>query len=121
MTEPAKLYVVVRRDLPPGLQAAQAGHAIAELCIRHPQAAFRWNRGGNYLIVLAANNERDLIDWYLTAKSYDMTRELWREPDLQLDATAFAAFPEPEDNEVFARLPLALQEKPRRRWVPWHG
>jgi hypothetical protein len=117
IAEKRKLYVVVRGDLAPGLRAAQAGHAIAEACLRHPERAAEWHDDpeGNYLIILEVESERDLLDAYGAAKAWGVTRELFREPDLALEATAFAALPTVDQNPAFAALDLAYS-KPRR-WL----
>lgn len=113
--EPHKLYVVVREDLPPGLRAAQAGHAIAEVAMKHPDLAWHWHRSGNYLIVLGVPDEETLVSWWLYLDIWETPRVGFREPDLDNSFTAFAAFPEPENNRVFNVLPLAYAQK-KRRW-----
>lgn len=116
IVEKRKMFVIVRRDLPPGLRAAQAGHAVAEMCLRH-DLAHQWHDDpeGNYLIMLEVANEGVLLEWFSYVKSFDITRELFREPDLAYDATALAALPTPELNQVFSPLSLAYSH---RRWWP---
>ena len=108
-----KMYVVVRGDLPEGLRAAQAAHAVAEMCMWHPERAIEWNRttGGNYLIILEVPDERQLLDWKALVKCHGIHHELFREPDLRQEATAFAALPHPDLNDVFSPLPLAYSAK----------
>ena len=115
LIEKRKMYVIVRGDLPPGLRAAQAGHAVAEACLRMPNTADLWHtdEDGNYLIILEVDDEKALLDAYHLVKSYDIRRELFREPDLSLEATAFACLPSPELNHVLSHLPLAYT---KRRW-----
>jgi peptidyl-tRNA hydrolase len=115
LTEKRKMYVVVRGDLPPGLRAAQAGHAIAEACLMIPHAADDWHEDpeGNYLIILEVPDEKALLAFWSEVKSWDIRQELFREPDMALEATAFAALPPPDLNHVFAVLPLAYT---KRRW-----
>jgi peptidyl-tRNA hydrolase len=116
LTEKRKMYVVVRRDLPPGLRAAQAGHAVAEMCLRFPESAHQWNddSNGNYLIILEVHDEGELLEFYEEVKSWDILREFFREPDLCGQLTALAALPDPSLNHVFAELPLAFR---RRSWI----
>ena len=118
---PRALYVVVREDLSSGLRAAQAAHAVAEICLRRPEAAWKWHEEGNYLIVLGAKNEEGVLNAFFEAKHFDMPRELFREPDLHLEATAVAMFPEPADNHVFGDYPLACRETWVDRFVRWTG
>lgn len=110
-----KMYVVVRRDLAPGLRAAQAAHAVAEIMISYPDHAFIWNtdRDGNYMILLEVEDERELKIWYQEAMSRDIPRFMFSEPDLGHARTAFAALPTPDLNHVFSELPLAF----RSRWT----
>lgn len=116
IAEKRKMYVIVRSDLPPGLRAAQAAHAVAEMCLRHT-AANGWHKDpdGNYLIILEVPNEKALLDFFGVVKSWDITREMFREPDLRFDATALAALPMPNQNHIFSHLPLAYS---KRRWWP---
>jgi len=114
IAEKRKMYVIVRGDLPPGLRAAQAGHAVAEACLRL-RSASHWHDDpdGNYLIILEVSDEKALLDFYATVKSWDIPREMFREPDLHLEATAFAALPATTLNHVFSHLPLAYT---KHRW-----
>ncbi len=109
-----KMYVIVRGDLPPGLRAAQAGHAIAEICLRQNRAA-SWNLDplGNYLIILEVPDEGALLEAFQLVKSYNICREMFREPDLRSEATALACLPPPELNHVLSGFPLAYT---KRRW-----
>jgi len=117
LIEKRKMYVVVRGDLPPGLRAAQAAHAVAEMCLRST-AATGWHQDpdGNYLIILEVPDEKALLNFWADVKSWDIRRELFREPDLAREATAFAALPMPHLNHVFADLPLAYA---KHRWGAW--
>lgn len=114
-----KMYVVVRRDLAPGLRAAQAAHAVAEMCLGFAHSTFGWNSDpdGNYLIILEVDNEAELESWYLEASRWGFPRTFFREPDLNGEMTAFACLPNPEDNDVFHGLPLAF----RSRWTRIKG
>jgi len=116
IAEKRKMYVVVRSDLPPGLRAAQAAHAVAEACLRL-HAATHWHDDpeGNYLIILEVPNQEALLDSFAMVKSWGVPRELFREPDLRYDATAFAALPRVGQNHIFSHLPLAYS---KRRWWP---
>jgi hypothetical protein len=115
LIEKRKMYVVVRGDLPPGLRAAQAGHAIAEVAMRNPQPAEDWlcADDGNYLIILDVENERHLLYWLGIIERESIPCAAFKEPDLGNEWTAFAAFPEPSQNHLFSYLPLAYT---KRRW-----
>lgn len=106
-----KMYVLVDSSLSPGLQAAQACHAVAEMCLREPSASKVWNRQGNYMIVLAVSQHEATKAWF-DAHGKEIPCAQWREPDLGNVVTATAYLPEPKDNEMFAHLPLALSKRP---------
>ena len=94
------MYVLVRADLRPGLQMAQAIHAAVDLALSHPeQAAVTPNT-----IVLAVPDEGALLDW---ADRLDVPFVLFAEPDLGGEHTALACF---HTGEPFAALPLAGKE-----------
>lgn len=109
--EPWKLYVIVREDLRPGLRMAQAGHAVAEVCIEWHHRAREWRRSGNYMIVLGVPDEGALKAE--RAKLKNLHGAAFREPDLDGELTAIAYLPHPKDNHRFAHLPLS---HPRREW-----
>ena len=52
-----KLYLVTRADLPPGVQAVQAAHAMREFVDLYPEAEAAWYRESNTLALLAAPDE----------------------------------------------------------------
>lgn len=49
-----RLRIVVRGDLPPGLQAAQAVHAAMAWQAEHPARAAAWMRDSNTVAILEA-------------------------------------------------------------------
>lgn len=57
------LYVLVRQDIPPGLQLAQVGHATAEWALYHQRQAEQWMRDSNYIAVLGVADEAELLRW----------------------------------------------------------
>lgn len=100
-----RLYVVVRSDLPPGLQMAQACHAARAFAVENPWAN---DKAGENLVVLSVPNELEL--WRLTARvsERDIMLTLFREPDLggALTAAAFTGEAQP----LVSSLPLALRQ-----------
>ena len=115
LVEKRKMFVVVRGDLPPGLRAAQAGHAIAEVTLSHPYIATNWHADpeGNYLIILDVPDERTLLWWLGITERESIPCVGFREPDLGNEWTSFAALPMPAQNDLFAELPLAYT---KRHW-----
>lgn len=119
--EPHKMYVFVRRDLAPGLRSAQGMHAVAELCLRYPEKAWEWNKGGNYMIVVEAEDVHQLFRWAQDTVDMPYPHYFWHEPDLCGELTAVAVLPPPERNSDFREMPLAYKETWLDRLVRWTG
>lgn len=114
---PRKMYVVVREDLGPGLRAAQAAHAVAEVCLKYPEAAWKWHSDGNYLIVLGRTDLKELDSLHAILDAGLFPVHAFYEPDLNGEKTAFACLPQIEENYLFDALVLAY--KPKRGWRGW--
>ena len=59
--KPLKLCVVGRRDLSPGLRAAQMAHAVAAFVLERREEADEWSRESNNLILLEVDDEAALV------------------------------------------------------------
>lgn len=103
----ARLYIAVRADLPPGLQAAQAAHAAFQFFHEHPVIAGRWFVTSNYLIIVAVPDELALIDLAARAGVISVVRE----PDVGDQITALALAPTDATRRLCSSLPLALRER----------
>jgi peptidyl-tRNA hydrolase len=103
----AKLYIVVRSDLSPGLQAAQACHGLRLFVEEHKVEDRKWYENSNNLVLLQVPNEAELIA--LKNKANGIPASLFREPDVNNEATALALGPEAK--KLVRRLPLLLSEK----------
>lgn len=110
LLEPERLYVITRRDLSPGYQATQATHAALTFAIEHPALTRRWHDDSNYLVVLAAADESELITYLDRAASRGLKTTVFREPDLNDEVTAIVIEPGEEARRLCANLPLALRE-----------
>jgi hypothetical protein len=99
-----RLYVVVRRDLPPGMQLAQACHAVREFVAEHPEAD---GQCGENLVVLSTPDEISL--WRLShqVRRHDVAVTLFIEPDLDGELTAAAMGS--DARKLLSSLPLALR------------
>lgn len=107
-----RLYIAVRADLAPGLQAAQAVHASFLAYNTFPELVEKWLKDSNYLVIVAVPSEDDLIQLYTEARlGREVRAVLVREPDLGDEATAVAFEPGDEARRLCANFPLAL------RWV----
>jgi DNA-binding transcriptional LysR family regulator len=99
-----RLYIVVRSDLKPGLQLAQACHAVAAFSERYPFLTREWSQTDNNLVVLAAPDEATL-DGIL----FDLPASVgFREPDVGNELTAVAVAGNPEAKSYLRKFPLAL-------------
>lgn len=87
------MYVLVRADLAPGAQLAQAVHAAIGLAQGHDDLP-------DTVVVLSVADESSLITQAGTVSG----GELFREPDLGNEATAYAVV---SDGATFSALCLA--------------
>jgi hypothetical protein len=105
---------VVRGDLPPGLQMAQAMHAAIEFQHDWPDEARRWNDRSRYLVCVAAPSELDLHDLLARASSLGVRFSAFQEPDLDHEMTAVALQPGTLARQLCSGYPLALRHGTRR-------
>lgn len=108
MNQIKKLFVVTRRDLKPGYQIAQAGHAISQYFIEHPQKAHQWNN--NYLISLSIENEFQLYNLLEKLKHHGVSVSYFCEPDIGDELTSIAFEGNDITNKLTSKLPLSLKE-----------
>lgn len=112
MTDPAPLdrfYIVVRRDLSPGLQLAQAVHASVQFSQEWPDLVGPWFRESNYLVVVSVENEDALKDLADYALDQEIHYSIVEEPDLGDSWTAVALQPGETARLLCAHMELALR------------
>lgn len=104
----SKLYAITRDDLPPGLQAAQLGHALIGYVLAEPHRAGRWHAGSNNLVCLAVPDEAALraLAGGLIGQGCPIFQ--FFEPDLEDQLTAIATGP--KSQRFLSNLPLALKK-----------
>ena len=103
---PVKLYIVGRRDLPPGLRAAQMLHAARCFQEEHPEIERRWFRTSNTIVLLEVPDGDALEALAERAREEGVVlTEFSEEPDLGLTALALG----PEARRLTSSLPLALK------------
>lgn len=107
---PDRLYIAVRADLPPGLQAAQAVHAAFEFQDDFPEETRDWYYSSNYLVIVAVPDEDALHDLRRRAAARGIRYAYVREPDLGNQHTAITLGPGPAAKKLCANLPSALRE-----------
>lgn len=103
-----KLYVVVRSDLPSGVQLAQAIHAKDEFAMKYPETNRLWWEQSNYICVLQVANEEELLDLMDQAFYRGIKLAYFCEPDLDQKHTAVALEPSEATKELCKPLKLAL-------------
>lgn len=99
------MYVLVRSDLSPGLQIAQACHAVAEFSLEHPAEFHEWAEEGRNIVVLDGGDKAEFERW-LTVTNRRPLCAWWAEPDVGNEITAIAALGS-QWTPTFANLPLA--------------
>lgn len=106
-----KLYVVVRKDLEPGLQLAQSCHVAFSFSQEHSNETKIWMSESNYIAVLNGSDENDLLRLIDRASVEGIKCSIFREPDIDNQITAIALAPGPQSKKLCSRLPLALKGK----------
>lgn len=102
-----KIYLVTHRNLSNGYQTAQTAHAIAELLIQRPDIASEWYLTSNSLVVLTAEDEKQLHHLKTAAETAGIHTVSFREPDLLDELTAVAFCPSSSTRKILSNLPLA--------------
>lgn len=100
--------MLVRSDLPAGLQLAQACHGAAEWAMAHPELAREWYTHSNYIVVLAVPDEDPLLEWADRVFRDEHPYLLVYEPDIE-QHTALVISPGPYWQQL-SSLPLAGRE-----------
>jgi hypothetical protein len=95
--------------LPPGLQCAQACHALRLFVALHPEREAAWFAGSNNLAVLNVADKQALGGLHDKAIIAGVKCATFLEPDLGWEPTAIAIAP--EGRSLVRRLPLALASK----------
>lgn len=103
----AKLYIIVRADLPPGDRAVQAAHAAVDFQHQHAAIAARWQRESNTLAMLTVPDEWDLEKLLFDIAGRGLAFTTFREPDLGDSMTAIAV--EAGAGKIVRKLPLAFK------------
>ena len=102
--------MVTRRDISPGYQAVQAGHAAIQFQMEHPDIAKSWYNESNYLAFLSVEDENDLHILSQKCINKGINISVFREPDIGNQITAIAIEPCDKAKKICSKLPLLLQE-----------
>jgi hypothetical protein len=96
-----RLYILVNNQLPLAYQGVQAGHAVAQWLIEHPNQT--WNN--DYLIYLGVN-ELQLQKWMFRLELHKISYSKFVEPDIGNKVTAIAIQLPEEYSGLFENLKL---------------
>ena len=105
-----KLYVVTRKDLPPGAQACQAIHAVCEFAAKHPEAYQKWYKDSNYLAFLSVKDTWALNKYVMRAACDNILCAEFREPDLGYALTAIVLDATEDARELLKNEHSALKQ-----------
>lgn len=111
-----KLYLVTRRDLPPGSQAVQAAHAMRKFKADFPLLEQRWYERSNTLAFLSVATKADLETLLEKAGIARIEVSRFHEPDLGHELTALALSPFAQ--KLLRHVPLALSKAPQENTLP---
>lgn len=101
-----KLYVVVRGDLSPGAQTAQACHAVSAYAVAFPEDHRDWHKQGQNLVVLQSPDRHKLGELCSVIEGgHEIATSPFYEPDLNGELTAFAV--SDLAAKLLSQLPLA--------------
>jgi hypothetical protein len=110
-----RVYVLVRADLAPGAQLAQACHALSTFAHQYRALHEAWQAGEQNLVVLSVPSESALGEFLRTGMAKGIRCSAWHEPDFSHELTAVAF--EGRSLAWFrrCRLPCVRLGRPRRR------
>lgn len=91
----------------------QSQHSIADFAAEFPEQFRSWKKESNSIVSLSVNSEESLLKLYdkLSKKSSAI---LFREPDIDDQATSFCILGTPEIRKKLSYLPLSLKSKNKR-------
>jgi peptidyl-tRNA hydrolase len=110
-----KLYLIVRADLPIGLQAAQAVHAQREFVHDYAEQEGEWYKESNTVVILNAENIDGLKALATKAIEQGIPCSAFCEIDLDNSLTAIALGWQAK--KLVSSLPLAFKQKPELKMV----
>lgn len=96
--------------MPAGSQLAQSCHACFEFHMKYPDVIKEWHNNSNYIAILAAKDESELISLVRKLESKKIKFAIFRESDLNNEITAIAIEPGPRGKRLTSSFPLALKK-----------
>jgi hypothetical protein len=94
-------YILVRKDLPPAVQAVQAAHAAMEMGYKATAPDTP-----TFLVMLSVNDKVELDYYASELDRYGFSYEMFDEPDYNLGHTALCTYPYEGRIRHLSNLPL---------------
>lgn len=88
----------------------QSIHAAIQFAMEHPSTNKEWFEKSNYLGFLSVSNEEELLSLAEKANSLGIECSIFREPDIDNQATAIAIAPGLKSKKLCSNLKLALKD-----------
>ena len=101
-----KLFVITRRDISSGYQAAQGCHALTEFFLEYPDLTKSWHDNSNYIAILAVESEGKLIKLFEKVKARGVRCSGFCEPDMNNQLTAIVLEPGRDSKRLTGRIKL---------------
>lgn len=114
-----KLYIITRKDLQPGAQAAQSVHVAIKFGLAYPLLTREWSDASNNIALLVVPDEpalQRILDAALGLGD-QVRAAFFREPDFGDAMTAIALHGD-YAHRLVSSLPLALKLTPRAVTAP---
>lgn len=102
-----KLYIIVRADLSAGSKLAQSVHCAFQFALEHSNVTNNWMTNSNYICILSAKDEEEIIQLLDKAKENNINHSVFREEDLNNSITAIALEPGSNSKRLCRKLKLA--------------
>lgn len=93
--------------MPIGLQCAQSVHGAIEFCLQYPELTREWHNKSNYIVILAVDNEDELISIIQRAEARGIWCTYFNEPDLDDEVTAVVLEPGLDSRKLSSNIKLA--------------
>jgi hypothetical protein len=97
-----------------GFQTAQVAHAVADFAATNPEAYRKWHKDSNYIVVLEAKNEENLLNLTVNADKKNIEYVAVREPDINDGLTAVLFLPGEKNRSFLSSLPCLGKNDPRQ-------
>jgi hypothetical protein len=105
------LVTLTREDLPLGAVVAQTVHSSTTFAHQYPSHFSEWKLTSDYVACLATKDEQHLLKIYDKLLKAGANVVLFREPDLNNQATSLCFFGTPDLRRITSNLPLLFKKK----------